>query len=568
MMLNSRLSRREIVLLFIFALVPVPFAILAIPCAPAEANYAFRATCLLFTAGSCVALLCEKAQGIALSIAMFANETAGGIVVLFWCGPEWARNGLICVETAFVFTSLRLFFTSIWHFWHFLYVICAMGVASHISHTSAPILAGAASQDDRYEDWSVTLIVLVACLIGGMCAIGYLDPHSIATLIRRRPMRSTSNLEEFEVDRHGKAGAFDNFISITPSDNVLSTQCDLDCPEIVQDMHFLNTMSSEAEPEDAFYIDDAVNKTDKHGKASLSFISEFSLDSGDTLNTVSTMSTIGEAMPSTGVQTGVAWNGNVLKCASCSLPPRRKRAFAGKWVMCPYNKEVPSNLQMLNILEEAFLDKDDESGELEVEGGATYLLNGRISVLANGMLQREIPTEPSPTLSTYMRISEHLDIANVSALHSLNSHDSEEECRQTEPQQTNSDDSIEPSTCDASVQTSCPTHYFCVCNHRHITQLDGWWRAVEYEGEPSMPKKLLNRLQIQGATITDRRGTRRMAHDVHGQLLFPDADGILSRHARGMELIGNTYRVVYKKLDPVKTETSSDSSSSDDSCEK
>eukprot|EP00928_Gymnodinium_smaydae_P080082 TRINITY_DN6386_c2_g3_i4.p1 TRINITY_DN6386_c2_g3~~TRINITY_DN6386_c2_g3_i4.p1 ORF type:complete len:598 (+),score=34.04 TRINITY_DN6386_c2_g3_i4:33-1796(+) len=573
MLFNTKLSKREIVILVIFTFVPIPFGILAVPCAPEEAKLAFRLTCVVFGAGSCVALFCERAYYIALSLAMFANETAGGIVVLFWCGSEWARRGLICIETAFVFTSLRLFFTSTWNFWHFFYLISVMAVASHISLTSSSDVASAGSHDDSYEDWSVTLIVLVVCLVAGMCAIGYLDPRCITALIRRRSQRRESNVEVIavsEVVRRATPDAPEAFISITPSNAVPLTrvdECSLegdDCAHGTQDMCYLNVLDMDEEEDYGILSDD--QKAHNAIKSS-SYISESSLFSSDTICTMSTTSILDTPVISQGVQTSIAWNGNVLKCSSCSLPPRIKSGFAGKWIMCPYRKDISSNLHVLNIFEGVFLDTDNEAGELIQEDDATYLLGGRICKLANGMLQRE--TNAEPTLSTYMQISEHLDVGRTSTIHTLTAHalnspTSNAHTTREERPEVVSQDTLALSTSDAEVQTSCSISYFCVCNHGHIMHFDGWWRALEFEGSTSLSRKALSRLQIQGATIIDRGGTRHMAHEVHGRLLFSQADAVLAPHACGMELVGDDCRIVYKKLANVLDEADTDSSSGED----
>eukprot|EP00928_Gymnodinium_smaydae_P098208 TRINITY_DN9084_c0_g2_i1.p1 TRINITY_DN9084_c0_g2~~TRINITY_DN9084_c0_g2_i1.p1 ORF type:complete len:578 (-),score=39.90 TRINITY_DN9084_c0_g2_i1:139-1872(-) len=554
-MFNAQLDRRKTVILIIFSFIPVPFALLAIPCAPEVADYAFRGMCIVFAGGSCLALFSEYAYGIALSFAMLANETAGGIVMLFWCGSEPERCGFICVETLFVLTSLRLFFTSIWHFCHFFYVIGVMGAASYFGKAKVPPLASAANTGDIYEDWSVTVIVLVVCLIGAMLAIAYLDLDRITSIVRRNSQRRTCSVEDFAVDevQHEAAQvALDTFFSIAPKDNVIAIEAE-QCESArvafacgTKDSTFLNTPSIAGEEDEELY--DGFDVSENGGKSDgigIFFISESSLMSADTLRTLSMTSTA--PMRSQETQTRLAWNGVVLTCASCSLPPQSKPTYAGKWVSCPHNTELPSNLHAFKILGEAFLDNHHEAGELQRRGDATYVLEGRISMLANGMLQRETQTEPA--FSTYMRVSGNLNVEKACVMHTLSTN-----CGEEDHPRAASLGAFAVSRRDASVQTSESLQYFCVCNHYHYTQFDGWWRAREREGRPTLPKKALNMLHVQGVTIVDGRGVRHVGHEVRGEILFPYAEAVLTLHTCGMLLVGSGYRITYSKAEPPRSQ--------------
>eukprot|EP00928_Gymnodinium_smaydae_P098207 TRINITY_DN9084_c0_g1_i4.p1 TRINITY_DN9084_c0_g1~~TRINITY_DN9084_c0_g1_i4.p1 ORF type:complete len:589 (-),score=65.70 TRINITY_DN9084_c0_g1_i4:124-1749(-) len=511
--------------------------------------------CIVFAVGSGLALFSELAYGIALSVAMFANETASGIVVLFWCGSAWGLCGFICVETLFVLTSLRLLLTSMWHLCHLFYVIGIMGVASYIGMAADPNLASAANTGDGCEDWSVTVIVALAGMIGGMCAIEFLDLHSITSTIRRNFHLFTCNVEDFavdEVEHEAAQVASPTFFSIAPKDNVIATEAE-QCESArvafacgTQDITFLSTPTiqkeEDEEPYDAFDVSETDGKNDDIG---VLFISEMSSMSADTLRTLS--ATSAPPMRSQETQTCIAWNGVVLTCTCCSLPPQSKPTYAGKWVMCPRNADLSSQLHVINIFGEAFVDTHHEAGELDRRDDATFLLEGRISMLANGMLQRETQTEPA--FSTYMRVSGNLNVEKARVFHDMGTH-----CGEEDHQQATALGAIAVSRRDVSVQTSDSLQYFCVCNHCHYTQFDGWWRAREREGKPTVSRKALNMLHVQGATIVDGRGERHSGHEIHGELLFPYAEAMLTLHTCGMVLVGSGYRITYSKAEPPRSQ--------------
>jgi len=162
---------------------------------------------------------------------------------------------------------------------------------------------------------------------------------------------------------------------------------------------------------------------------------------------------IGLGSTSRETQTKLTWNGCMLSCSDCSMPPVLHPSLNGVWYMCPVLPGTPFWMRILGIRDLEFRDANERIGSLDMVHGQVYLEGGSLQLLPNGMLQRT--SRNSGVSRTFLRL---LDLSAARGLGFFHNEEGEDARHETHP--TEDDDMPN----EMATQTSEVTHYYCVCS--------------------------------------------------------------------------------------------------------